>query len=339
MAKHEKTNKKRRDDDDLEDMREAFRNHNKRKTGGGGGGSEDWDKLGDGKNNRRVLPRPGSRKFYTEGWTHFNVGPNNRAVRCVDEESMDEERGLPKSGTRCPLCKKFLREQARINSEYAKGDEDGHAEWKRAKDKYVPRHQYYSNVLREDDEGDFEVKILAYGPQIWGQLMNFYMGDDTNIGDFTDPEGGRWMNLKKVKKGRDKRQIEYQVYPADETSDISDAWDAIQEALHDLDAAAGKQLSADEVIAIMKGIDVDKEGRKRDDDDDSDDRSSNRSSRKSKRRDDDDDDDDDRDEDEDDDRDDEDDDQEEEEDEDERPVKVKSSKLAGKMKKKRRDDD
>ena len=329
MPKTEKTSKKKRDDGaDLDDMREAFNRHKKRAEGGGGG-KNSWDKIGEGKNMRRVLPRPGEKKFYVDGWTHFNVGPNERAIRCVDEASINEDRGLPEAGTTCPLCKKFLREQARINSEYAKGDEDGRAEWKRAKDKYVPRHQFYSNVLVADDDGDVEVKVLAYGPQVWGQLMNYYLGDDTTIGDFTDPESGRWLNIKKEKKGgRDRRNIEYKVFPASDSEDISDSWDDIKEALHDLEAAAGKVLSKDEVTAVMKGVDLDK-GSDDGDDDDADDSGSHKK-KKSKSRDEDDDDDAD-------DSDSGEDEEGDEEDEDDKPVKSKTSKLAGKMKK-RRDD-
>lgn len=321
--------------DDLDEMREAFRRHKERAKGGGGGSKNDWDKLSDGKNLRRWLPIPGSRKFYTEGWTHFNVGPNERAVRCIDEAHIDPERKLPMSGTKCPRCKRFLREQARINSEYQKGDEEGREEWKRAKDKYVPRQQFYSNTLREDDDGDFEVKITNYGAQIWGQLMNYYMGDDTDVGDFTHPESGTWVNIKKEGKGgRNRRNVEYKVYTV-EGPDIAKAWPSIKEALHDLDAAVGKIISVEEFIAIEKGIDIDKS----DDDDD------DRKSRRRKSRDDDDDDDRDDDDDDrrkkrrshdDDDRDDDDDDDEEDEEED-RPVKVKKSRLAKKMR--RRDDD
>lgn len=329
MAKMEKTSKKRRTDDggeDLDDMREAFKHHKERSKGGGGGDST-WDKLGDGKNMRRVLPRPGEKKFYTEGWTHFNVGPNNRALRCICEAQIDVDRGLPTSGTTCPLCKKFLHEQSRINSEYQKGDEDGRAEWKRAKDKYVPRHQYYANVLAEGDDDDVEVRILAFGTQIWSQLLNYYLGDDTSIGDFTDPESGRWMNLKKVHKGgRDKRNIGYEVFPASDQSDISDAWDDIKEALHDLDGAAGKLLSKDEVLAIMKGVDLDKGSDDGDDDDDDTSSSSSKRRVSSKKRDDDD-------EEPDDDGDD------EEMDDDDKPVKKKTSKLSVSMKKKKRRDD
>lgn len=311
-----KDKSKKRQDSDLDEMREAFRRH-KERAKGGGSSKNNWDKLGDGKNMRRILPRPGDRKFYTEGWTHFNVGPNGRAVRCVDEAKIDPERGIPSSGTKCPLCKKFLREQSRINSEYEKGSEDGRKEWTRAKDKYVPRHQFYSNVLREDDDGDHEVKILAYGTQVWGQLMNYYLGDDTAVGDFTHPEDGRWLNIKKESKGgRNRRNVEYKVYPAGESSDISESWDAIEELLHDLDDAVGKVLSVEEVVAIMNGVDPDRESG--DDDDDAGDDASSRPRRRSSRDDDDEDDDDDRD------------------DDDDEPVRPSKSKLSTKMKKTKR---
>lgn len=312
---------------DLEDMRDAFRRHKERSSGGGGGGgTKDWDKLGDGKNNRRVLPRPGEKKFYTEGWTHFNIGPNDRAVRCIDEDNIDVERGLPKSETKCPICKKFLREQSRINSEYEKGDKDGHAEWKRAKDKYVARHQYYANVLVEDDDGEsVSVKILAFGTQIWSQLLNYYLGDDTAIGDFTHPKSGRWMNLKKEKKGgRDRRNVEYKVFPASESSDISDSWDDIKEMLHDLDAAVGKILSKDEIIAIMKGIDLNKGSDDGDDDEDEDEDDDDSSSDSGS-----------------DDEEEEEDGDDDDDDDDDRSsrTKKKKSKLSMKMNKKRRGDD
>lgn len=307
--KAEKSGKKknRGDSDDLAEMRDAFRNHNERQKGGGGGGKNDWDKLRDGKNLRRFLPwPPGDRKFYTEGWTHFDIGPNNRAVRCIDEAHIDDKKGVPTTGTKCPICKKFLREQSRINSEYKKGDKDGHAEWKRAKDKFVPRHQYYSNVLRpdEDDEESVEIKLLAYGPQVWGQLMNFYLGDDSDVGDFTHPKSGRWLNVKKESKGgSNRRNVEYRVFSKDQ-EDISDSWDSIKEQLHDLDAAAGKVASKEEVIAIMKGIDPDKD---EDSDDDSDEDG------------------------------DDDDDKEDDDEDEERPSK--KSKLSKKMKRRDEDDD
>lgn len=260
-------------DGDLADMRDAFRRHKEGRGGGGGATTNAWDKFEDGKNMRRILPRPGERKFYTEGWTHFRVGPNERAVRCADESHMDEKRGLPTPETKCPLCKKFLREQARINSEYAKGDEDGRAEWKRAKDKYVPRHQYYANALVPSADDEVELKIMPFGTQVWGQLLNYYLGDDAgDIGDFTDPADGRWMNIKKEHRGgRDKRNVEYKVYPVSETSDISEAWDEIKDKLHDLDAAIGKLMSVDEITAIMKGVDLNKGSGSDDDDKDEED--------------------------------------------------------------------
>ncbi len=323
MAKDKDKSSKKTASASLDDMRDAFRRHKERSKGGGSSDNA-WDKLDDGKNMRRILPRPKEKKFYTEGWTHFNVGPNQRAVRCIDEAKINDEKGLPESGTKCPICKKFLREQSRINSEYQKGDEDGRAEWKRAKDKYVPRHQFYVNTLVADSDGDVEVKILAFGMQIWSLLMNYYLGDDTQIGDFTDPESGRWMNIKREKKGRDRRNVEYKVFPASESSDISDAWDEIKDRLHDLEAAPGKLLSKDEIVAVLKGIDLNK-GSGDDDDDDEDD-------------DDDDDDDDTSSDSGSDDEDEEEEEEEEDDDDDDDRPSPKKSKLSMKMKKRREDD-
>jgi hypothetical protein len=86
--------------------------------------------------------------------------------------------------------------------------------------------------------------------------MNYYVGDDTDVGDFTNPKSGKWLNIKKeAKGGKNRRNVEYKVFPV-EGPDIYPAWKSIKEALHDLDQAPGKILSLDEFVAIEKGTDV-----------------------------------------------------------------------------------
>ena len=273
-------------------MRDAYK-RSKQRRGGGGAGKKDFDKFKDGNNRRRFLPVPGSRKFYTEGLTHFNMGPDHkRAFRCIDEAAIDSDSGLPTEGTKCPSCAKFVKLQAKINGKYKKGDKRGQRRWLDAKEEYVPRRQFYSNTLLKDEDGDLELKITVYGPQIWGQLMGYYVDeDDSNVGDFTKPASGRWMNVKRDNTGRGRRNVDYTVYPGEKVFDISDIWEEVKGNLHDLEAAAGKILSREKVLAIMSGEDDEERGS--DDDDDDDDEDTSRSSRSKGHRDSDDDDNDD----------------------------------------------
>jgi len=310
-VKKDKSKKKSKSggDDDLRKMRERHQRLKERSENpGGGGGEKRFDELKVGKNLRRVLPRLVDGKinpqFYTESLMHFKVGPNQWTVRCIGDKFIDKKSGRPTPGTPCPICKKFLKEQDRVNSEYGKGDEEGKHEWKKAKEAYCPRVRYYFNVI----DGEGEVKLHSCGDQIMEQLLGYFFEDDSDVGDFTAVDGGSWMNFKRIGDGRNTK---YKVFPGD-PAPIEDQWDTVKDMLHDLEAAKGEVRTAEQIVNIMKGV--------KEEDDESDDSS------------------DDEEEEEDEDEEQEDDESEEEaedddeDDEDERPIK--SSKLSKKMKSK-----
>ena len=302
-----------KDADDLARMKAKFKKQKDKEEGKSGGGNDALDKLEEGKNNRRILPREGTREFYLQVAMHFGVGPDGKAVRCIGKLSED---GWPLPGTKCPLCKMFLKERARINEKYGKGSEEGKTQYLAAKDKYAPKPRYYMNVLRPDGE----VKVLTAGEMILSQLLEMWLEDDSTVGDFTDPENGRWLNIKKIKTGKRDRDVKYKVIAADEAEEID--MDDLSEKLHDLDAVAGAVLSPEDIQAIMTG------GADDDDDEDEDEDEDDASADDESGDDDDEEEDgidDDDDEEEDDDDEDEDEDDEEEE-EEEKPAKKKKSK-------------
>lgn len=307
--KKDKSKKKSKSsgDDDLKKMRERHNRLKEKSEGGGGGsGEKKYDELKVGRNNRRVMPRIVDDKvipqFYTESFMHFKVGPNQWTVRCIGDKFIDKKTGRPTPGTPCPICKKFLKEQDRINGEHEKGDPEGKTLWKEAKDKFCPRVRYYFNVLTPD--GD--ILLHSCGDQIMEQLLGYFFEDDSDVGDFTAIDGGCWLNFKRIGDGRNTK---YKIFPGD-PAPIEDQWDQIKEMLLDLEAARGEIRSAESITNIMKGVKDDDGG---DDDGSEDDDGSDADE-----------------EDDDDEDDEEEEDEDEEDDEDEKPIK--KSKLSEKMK-------
>ncbi len=282
-------------DAELEAMRRAYEK-NKEAADRRGSGSDDWKErtleLKIGSNVLFFLPRPGSAQFYTEALTHFKQGPDGkRVVRCIGELN---DKGRPIDGTKCPICRKFLSEQEYVNGKYPRGSEDGKAAWKRIAQKYLPNMRYYANVLTSEGE----VKLLPYGPQIQEQLMAYFFETDSEVGNFTDLREGRWMNVrcksKLDERGKKSRNTKYEVRPSDTQNLLErelsktgkrrpSIWKQVKPLLHDLDAAAGKILTKDEILAIMRGTSGDgerSERKRRDDDvDDRDDRRERRDDR------------------------------------------------------------
>lgn len=321
--KKSKNKKKRRqereDEDDLSRMRKQYQRTKDREEGTDR--DKTRDELKEGSNMRRFLPRKNTREFYLQLWQHFGVGPMSQVVRCIGTFT---DKGFPRPDTPCPICKQFLKEQHKNNQKYGRDSEVGKKKYFKIKEKYFPTKRYFMNVLRDDGE----VKVLQAGEMIVGQLLEHWFEDGSKVGDFTDVETGRWMNIKR--KGV-KLKTKYKVIPDDETSEVDD-WKAVRKQMHDLEAAAGEILKPAQIKAILEGDfddeDQDEEEDEEDfdeddaseEDDEEEDEKDRRSSRKRKRRharDDDDDDDDDGDDEDDDEDDDDDDDEEDDEDEDE----------------------
>ncbi len=227
-------------DKDLARMRSKFKKNKDREEGTEE--SRTTDTLKEGSNPRRFLPRKGTREFYIEVWVHFNVGPTSQRVRCPGTFN---EKGYINANTPCPICRNFLVEQQRINKKYKRGSEEGKEAYFKIKDAYHPKQRYLANVLREDGE----IKVLEYGEQISGQLLEHWFEDGSKVGDFTDISDGRWMNIKR--KGTD-RKTTYKVIPDDETAELED-WKILRKKLHDLEAAAGEVMKPKDIKALMEG--------------------------------------------------------------------------------------
>lgn len=204
----------------------------------------------DGKNLRRILPRPGHALYYVTNHLHFRMGPDERTtLRCIAEpHHFHPVNGRPEPTTTCPVCKRFIREQARLNATYPRGDAESKALWAKAKAQFAPKTRHLFNVLTP--EGD--VKVHGCGDMIMLQLHGyFHETQDSQVGDFTDIESGRWMNIVRTGKAM---LTKYVVRPGASTQDITEEWPQIQTMLHDLDKAAGDLLSPAQIEGILKGV-------------------------------------------------------------------------------------
>ena len=247
-------------DSDLEAMRAKFKKQKARREGGEEEKTALWDDLQLGKNMRRILPREGSKQFFTEAAIHYRVGPDNKAIRCIGTLS---EEGWPADGTACPVCRRFHKERAQVNRDFpTKGDAAGREAYRKAKDAWFPRVRYYMNVLREDGS----VRILSAGEQIMGQLLEYYFEEDSEVGDFTSVEDGRWINVKRTGKGAGDRLTKYIVKIGDATTAL-DNWDEVQPLMHDLEKAAGVKLDADTIKKIIEGSALDEDSDDAEDED------------------------------------------------------------------------
>ena len=226
-------------------MRRKYEELQRREDGGSDTEKEAfWDDLTVGTNYRRFLPLPGQGEFYHEALIHFRVGPDQRTIRCIGTV---DKRGFPVFDTVCPICRKFLKEQQKINATFERGSDEGRSAWRKAKDAFCPRQRYFANVLTKDGE----IKVLGFGEQILKQLLDFAYSED-GPGDFFAPDNGYWIKIKREGKGKGDRRTKYVVYAG--TAAELENWDEVQSELHDLDKAAGPILSSAEVKGVLVGV-------------------------------------------------------------------------------------
>jgi hypothetical protein len=221
------------------------------------GDKEDiFDELSGGKNKRRFLPRVNAETgaleetfFLGPVHIHFEQGPDKKTVRCLTRNF--DERGRPLPGTTCPICLRYIRENEINNRKYARGSADGKAAWSKLRELYVPKERYFTNVIvLKDGSEEQPIKILSFGTQIWEKLMrNFF--DPEVCGDFTDPDNGRVMIIDRTGVKRDTR---YEVRLTNIGFPIADAWAEVVAGLHDLEQAAGKLRTPQEIEDILNGV-------------------------------------------------------------------------------------
>lgn len=204
------------------------------------GGGADYDKLQPGKNVRRVLPPKGDRDvFWSEGYVHFQVGPEGKStVTCLETYGQ---------GKKCPIC------------QYVEQLKKGSKADKQLADRIRRTRRMYINVINRDSEDDTP-KVLPVGKTILQPLIDLIC--DPDYGDITDFEEGRDITITKSGKGLN---TEYSVIAKPKPSVASEEMteDELQEALPDLDALFIKK-TPQEIQDILDGTDGD------DDDDDED---------------------------------------------------------------------
>lgn len=204
------------------------------------GGGADYDKLQPGKNVRRVLPPKGDRDvFWSEGYVHFQVGPEGKStVTCLETYGQ---------GKKCPIC------------QYVEQLKKGSKADKQLADRIRRTRRMYINVINRDSEDDTP-KVLPVGKTILQPLIDLIC--DPDYGDITDFEEGRDITITKSGKGLN---TEYSVIAKPKPSVASEEMteEELQEALPDLDALFIKK-TPQEIQDILDGTDGD------DDDDDDD---------------------------------------------------------------------
>ncbi len=235
---------------ELEAMKSEFETSQSRAKSGGT--KRTFDTLNSGKNYRRILPRPGSPRYFVKGFKHYNVGPDKKHLRCLTTKFADD--GSPSDTTECPVCQKFISERAKLNKKYEKGSAEGKAAYGKMSGMYRPRVRYVMAVYDPKAE-ELEIKVLDAGTQIWEQLQVFFFDTD-ECGDFTDPETGRTLIIDR--KGSE-RDTEYNVRLANSGPQALDNWDELQESLPDLNAALGALYEPEKIQAIMDGTDTDED--------------------------------------------------------------------------------
>lgn len=202
------------------------------------GGGADYDKLQPGKNVRRVLPPKGDRDvFWSEGYVHFQVGPEGKStVTCLETYGQ---------GKKCPVC------------QYVEQLKKGSKADKQLADRIRRTRRMYINVINRDGE-DETPKVLPVGKTILQPIIDIIC--DPDYGDITDFEEGRDITITKTGKGLN---TEYSVIAKPKPSVASEEMteDELQEALPDLDALFIKK-TPQEIQDILDGTNGD------DDDDD-----------------------------------------------------------------------
>ena len=208
----------------------------------------DYDKLGQGKNVRRILwPKGDKESFYSEGYLHFSLGEDGKKVATCPKTFG--------SKNKCPICE-YVEELQKSKS---KDD-------KKLADDIKAKRRIYVNVINRDSEDEEETpKVLPIGVTILKGILETIC--DADYGDITDPEDGRDITITRKGQGL---KTEYGVLPKPKSSAVSEtlAPEEIEEQMTDLDTLFIEK-SYEELEAILNGEEESaKEGSDKDDEED-----------------------------------------------------------------------
>lgn len=197
-------------------------------------GNNDYDKLQNGKNIRRILwPKGDKESFYSEGYVHYGLGEDGHTmVTCPHTWGSKEP---------CPICE-YVEELQQSSSKDDK---------KLASDLRA-RRRIYVNVIDRDGDSE-QPKILGMGVTILKGILQTIC--DPDYGDITDYETGRDITITRKGQGL---STEYSVLPKPRetlaSEDMSE--EELEDAMADLDALFVRK-SYDELKAILAGDDYD----------------------------------------------------------------------------------
>src|SRR6478736_4173672 len=197
------------------------------------GGGSFW-KPKNGRNRIRILPpKPGTSGIYRVVWQHF---VKNEATQKM--ASINCPKKTDKGNLSCPVCDV----EAKLMATGSKND------LLLAKKHFKAKLRAFANIIDLDNE-DGGVQIFAFGPKVYEDLIEL-----SEECAFWDPVRGYDVVIKKKGEGMN---TEYSVLRGNDHA-ISEAEAAnIMAGMHDLRAAAGGLMSANDIRDKLDELDID----------------------------------------------------------------------------------
>lgn len=196
-----------------------------------------------GRSTIRILPSwiDDDHEFYKEVINHYNVGPNERTIVCLEQ-----------FGEKCPVC--FLVRKL-SQSNIAQDQERAY--------RIRKQNRVLVNILLDNaPDGAIKIWSMSSNPNNvknpFSELIS-YFSNTASWGDFTDPEHGYNFDITAAKKrvpfrnGNVSEIVEYVLHPQRESTPIGrKTW---ADELYDLDDEVNRyKLHPDEIIRYMKGL-------------------------------------------------------------------------------------
>jgi len=250
------TKKKSKRSDELADLQDMWGDG----EGGDEGGDDRYDKLKEGKNIRRILPRKDpDEPFFLTFAIHFNMGPDGEdKFRCIEpngpfghSKKKDKQRAY--RAKLCPACKMYCRNKSKARK-FEFGSKEGKAYWRkhvapwRAKLRFVWAQNPPKAKERADRRKAF---VFETGIMIAKPLIEAFYDKDMG-GDFTDPKTGRIVIITKTKLGQAANEVEYDTRISPNRTPLK-TWKRLRKRLPDLETFLPEKLEPDAIIAIMEG--------------------------------------------------------------------------------------
>lgn len=234
---------------------------NDQKKGAAGDGNT--DKLKDGKNCRRVLPKKDPEDpFYESYAMHFNIGPEAMDSHlCIEPggpfggQSQSDKNRDKKRGYRakvCPSCKNFCKFKNR-SRKFKHGTDVGIAYWRDHVVQWRAKRQYVFAVTRPKSKRPTKVYVHKCGVMIGQPLLGAYYDQDSG-GDFTDVKTGRNVIItKKQLSKKDATNVEYNVQITPDRTALGDLWKKIKKRLPDLKSFIPEPMDPEAIQALIDG--------------------------------------------------------------------------------------